>query len=169
MERAHQTQVDTLQSKVKALHSVCVGERIRFPSLLQQVSSLDAALSATATQLQEKTAVVSELRAELGRTQAQHELQLCGRADSISQLQEDLTRLRTQKEREREEGRQREEDLRQSLAHSEEVRQSLLHQVEKNRQELEKLTERLSVVQGREGEAERSRAETEQLKKIVSD
>lgn len=169
MERAHQTQVDTLQNKVKVLHSVCAGGRIRFSSLLQQVSSLDAALSATATQLQEKTVVVSELRAELGRTQAQHELQLRGRADSISQLQEDLTQLRTQKEREREEGRRREEDLRQSLAHSEEVRQSLLHQVEKNGQELEKLTERLSVVQGREGEAERSRAETEQLKKIVSD
>lgn len=148
---------------------MCDGERHRFPSLLQQVSSLDAALSASTSQLQEKTAVVSELRAELGRTQAQHELQLQGRADSISQLQEDLTQLRTQKEREREEGRQREEDLRQSLAHSEEVRRSLLQQVEKNRQELEKLTERLFVVQGREGEAERSKAETEQLKKIVSD
>lgn len=148
---------------------MCDGERDRFPSLLQQVSSLDAALSASTSQLQEKTSVVSELRAELGRTQAEHELQLRGRSDSISQLQEDLAQLRTQKEREREEGRRREEELRQSLAHSEEVRQSLLHQVEKNRQELEKLTERLSVVQGREGEAERSRAETEQLKKIVSD
>lgn len=167
MERAYQAQVDTLKNKVKA-SLLCVCWKLE-TSLLQQVSSLDAALSGATSQLQEKTTVISELRAEFGRTQAQHDHQLRGRAESISQLQEDLTQLRAQKEREREEGRSREEDLRQSLAHSDEVRQSLLLQVEKNRQELERLTERLSVVQGREGEVERSRAETEQLKKIVSD
>lgn len=108
--------------------------------------------------------MISELRAELARTQAQHEHQLCEREESVSQLRDDLAQLRAQREGER----RREEDLKQSLAHSDQVRQSLLHQMEKNRQELEKLTERLSMVQEREGEAERSNAETEQLKKVVS-
>lgn len=141
---------------------------VRKSWLLPQISSLDATLSATTTQLQDKTAAVSELRAELARAQAQHELQLQDRTDIVSQLQDDLTRLRTQKEREREGERRKEEDLKRSLAQSEQVRQSLLVQVEKNGQELERLTERLAVVQGREGEAERCRAEAEQLKKIVS-
>ena len=112
------------------------------------------------TQLQMRTE-------EQTRADTIHRQQLQDKTDTISCLQDDLTRLRTQAEWEREGTRRKVEGLQGSLDQSEAVRQSLLTQVERNGQELEKMTDRLATVRGREGEAERCRAETEQLRIMV--
>ena len=135
---------------------------------MYQISSLDAARSAATAQLQDKTEALSGLRDELARARVQHDQELQDRADTMTRLQDDLTRVRTQQEREMEGRKRGEQDLKRSLVQSERVRQSLLLQVEKNGQELERLTRRLAEVQGREEEAERSRAEAQQLRRIVS-
>ena len=132
------------------------------------MTSLETALALTDTQLQEKTAEVLNQQTKLASAQAQHERQLQDKMNTVSHLQDDLNRLRAQKEHENEGWRRRERDLEQSLGQSEQVRQSLLAQVERNGEELEKLTERLAMVQGRDAEMERCRAEAEQLKQIVS-
>ena len=132
------------------------------------MTSLEAALAVTDTQLEEKAAEVVNLQTKLASVQAQHERQLQDKMDTVSHLQDDLNRLRAQKKQEKEGWRRRERDLEQSLGRSEQVWQSLLAQVERNGEELEKLTERLAMVQGRETETERCRAEAEQLKQIVS-
>ena len=119
------------------------------------------------TQLGRKKDEVSRLQRELTSAQSQSQTLLQEKTGCVSRLEAQLGRLEGEKEGERGREKRREEEWRRSLEQSEGVRRSLLAQVERNGQELEKMTERLRALQGREGEAERCRAEASQLHKLV--
>ena len=107
-------------------------------------------------ELDERAAEASDLQRELRKVDQE-------RMETVSSLQRDLERLG----REREGERRREGELKRTLEQSESVRRSLLAQVEMNGEELEKMTEKLSALQERESEAERSRSEAAQLHHMV--